>query len=93
MKNPLVSILIASYNKEKYVNRCIKSCLSQTYKNIEIIFFDDNSNDSSIEEIEKFKNIKVIKNKTQTKYGSINQMNAFKRCIEESTGEVIFFFR
>ena len=34
MKNPLVSILIASYNKEKYVNRCIKSCLSQTYKNI-----------------------------------------------------------
>ena len=37
-KNPLVSILIASYNKEKYVKRCITSSLNQTYKNLEIIF-------------------------------------------------------
>ena len=86
-----VSVVIANYNNAKFIRECINSLYSQTYKNIEIIFFDDNSNDSSIEEIEKFKNIKVIKNKTQTKYGSINQMNAFKRCIEESTGEVIFF--
>ena len=42
-KKPLVSILVASYNKEKYVKRCIKSCKSQTYNNIEVIFYDDGS--------------------------------------------------
>ena len=41
MEKPLVSILIASYNKEKFVKRCIKSCLNQSYKNIDIIFVDD----------------------------------------------------
>ena len=46
-KKPLVSILIASYNKEKYVNRCINSCLLQNYKNIEVIFYDDGSKDNS----------------------------------------------
>ena len=63
MKNPLVSILIASYNKEKYVNRCIKSCLSQTYKNIEIIFIDDGSKDSSYKIAKEFKGIKAYKKK------------------------------
>ena len=48
-KKPLVSILIASYNKEKYVKRCINSCKTQTYNNIEIIFYDDGSKDNSYE--------------------------------------------
>ena len=43
MRNPLVSILIACYNREKYIDRCIKSCLDQTYKNLEIVFVDDSS--------------------------------------------------
>ena len=46
-KKPLVSILIASYNKERYVKRCINSCKIQTYDNIEIIFYDDGSEDNS----------------------------------------------
>ena len=37
MEKPLVSILIASYNKEKYLKRCLESCLKQTYKNIEMV--------------------------------------------------------
>ena len=40
-KKPLVSILIASYNKERYVKRCINSCKIQTYDNIEIIFYHE----------------------------------------------------
>ena len=85
------SVLIANYNSEKFIQDCISSLYSQTYKDIEIIFFDDNSNDNSINEIEKFKNIKVIRNKIQTEYGSINQMNAFKKSFEISTGDIIFF--
>ena len=53
MKNKLnnvkVSVLIANYNNEKYINKCISSLLEQTYKNLEIIFIDDYSNDNSLE--------------------------------------------
>ena len=85
------SVVIANYNNGKFINECINSLNSQTYNNIEIIFFDDNSHDNSIEIIEKFKNVKVIKNNIQTNFGSINQINAFKKSIELCTGDVIFF--
>ena len=85
------SIVIANYNNAQFINECINSLNSQTYNNIEIIFFDDNSQDNSIEIIEKFKNVKVVKNDIQTNFGSINQINAFKKGIELSTGDVIFF--
>ena len=85
------SVVIANYNNAKFIQDCINSLNSQTYNNIEIIFFDDNSSDNSINIIEKFKNVKVIKNKVQTNFGSINQMNAFKKAVELSSGDVIFF--
>ena len=84
------SIVIANYNNSNFIEECINSLTSQTYKNIEIIFFDDNSQDNSIDIIKKFTFVKVIKNNTQTKYGSLNQMNAFKRSIQMSTGDIIF---
>ena len=84
------SVVIANYNNAKYIEECISSLNSQTYNNIEIIFFDDNSKDNSLENIKKFKNIKIIKNNSQTNFGSFNQMNAFKKSIELSTGDIIF---
>ena len=86
-----ISVVIANYNSSNYIEQCINSLKSQTYQDIEIIFFDDNSSDNSIDEIKKFSNIKVIENKNQTKYGSLNQLNAFKESINQSTGELIFF--
>jgi glycosyltransferase involved in cell wall biosynthesis len=85
------SVVIANYNNAKYINDCINSLISQSYKNIEIIFFDDNSKDNSIETIKKFDNIKIIENSSQTNFGSFNQMNAFKKAIEASNGDIIFF--
>ncbi len=85
------SVVIANFNNAKFIKDCINSLNSQTYNNIEIIFFDDNSQDNSIEIIEKFKNVKVIKNNFQSKFGSMNQMNAFQKAIELSNGEIIFF--
>ena len=84
------SVVIANYNNSKFINECIESLKKQTYQNIEIIFFDDNSSDNSLEVIKKFENIKIIENKSQTKFGSFNQMNAFKKSIQSSTGEIIF---
>jgi len=46
---PLVSIIINCYNGEAYLNECIKSVLFQTYKNWEIIFWDNRSKDKSAE--------------------------------------------
>ena len=59
---PLVSILIPSYNSEKYINSTINSALNQTYGNIEIIIVDDGSTDSTLKIVNSFKapNIKLI---------------------------------
>ena len=89
-KEPLVSILIANYNNSSYIQQCIDSLNSQTYKNLEIIFFDDNSSDNSIEQIKQFSNVKIIENKIQTKFGSLNQLNAFKKAVEISRGDLVF---
>lgn len=57
MKSPLVSIIIPVYNNEKTLDRAIKSALSQSYKNTEIIIIDDNSSDSSSQIYNKYKPI------------------------------------
>lgn len=49
-----VSIIVAVYNAEKYLERCMKSLLAQTLREIEIICVNDGSTDSSLEILEKY---------------------------------------
>lgn len=48
MNNPLISILVPIYGVEKYIKRCAISLFEQTYKNIEFVFVNDCTCDSSI---------------------------------------------
>lgn len=42
-----ISVILPTYNSEKYIEKCVKSILNQTYSNIELIIIDDNSTDST----------------------------------------------
>lgn len=43
----LISVIIPVYNVEKYLEKCVKSVINQTYKNLEIILVDDGAKDNS----------------------------------------------
>lgn len=65
----LISIIVPIYNAEKYIEKCIESILSQTYKNLEIILIDDGSPDKCGDICDKYakedKRIKVIHKKNE----------------------------
>ena len=87
-KNPLISVIINCHNGEKYLDNCIKSVLNQTYKNWEIIFFDNNSSDKSRKQIKSYNDprIKYFRsNKTYTLYKARNL------AVHKSNAEFITF--
>lgn len=58
MKNEfLVSIVLCTYNGEKYLDEQLSSLINQTYKNIEIIICDDCSTDNTINILENYKHL------------------------------------
>lgn len=44
---PMISVVVAIYQVEKYIKKCLDSIISQTYQNLQIILVDDGSEDSS----------------------------------------------
>ncbi len=53
-KGPMVSVIIPSYNGERFIGEAIESVLNQTYQNFEIIIVDDGSTDGSKSVIKPF---------------------------------------
>lgn len=87
MTNPLVTIYITSHNYEDYIADAIESVLSQTYPNIELIIFDDNSSDNSPSVIKEFKdndNVNVI---LSNKKNGLRK--ASNECIKSANGEYV----
>lgn len=60
IKKPLVTIYITNHNYGKYIDKAIRSVLSQSLKEFELIIIDDGSNDNSLKIIGKYKKNKKI---------------------------------
>ncbi|MBQ4531282.1 MAG: glycosyltransferase [Lachnospiraceae bacterium] len=72
MKQPLVSVVMPSYNHREFVGRAIESVLAQTYKNFEFIIADDGSTDDSPELIKQYDDcrIKFIRFEQNSAFGA-----------------------
>ena len=66
---PEVSVILATYNRAKYLTECLQSVLNQTYQDWEFIVVDDGSQDNTFEIInpylEKFSKIRYLKHKNR----------------------------
>ncbi|MEG1719457.1 MAG: glycosyltransferase [Clostridia bacterium] len=88
--NKIISIVIPVFNAESYLEKCLDSILSQTYKDIEIVCINDGSTDSSGEILAKYKgkykdklNVITIENEGQS--------NARNVGIQMAKGDFISF--
>lgn len=69
-----ISIIIPNYNGEKILENCLNSLYEQTFNNFDIIVIDNDSKDKSIEILQGYNNIKIIKNKANFGFAkAINQ--------------------
>lgn len=85
----MVSIVVALYNKEKYIRACLQSILSQSFKEIEVVVVNDGSTDHSLKIVEEFSDkderIKIVTKKNSGLSAARNTG------IETSTGEFLMF--
>ncbi|MFH1244421.1 MAG: glycosyltransferase [bacterium] len=86
--NPLVSILIPTYNREAYLGDAINSALNQTYPNIEIIVHDDASTDQTIELLSLYHDPHLRVIRTDTNHGMIGGWNYI---VQQARGEYLKF--
>lgn len=86
--NPLVSVVMATYNRPEGVAIAIESILNQTYKNFEFIIIDDGSSDDTAKIVKKYakkdKRIVFLKNKENK--GLIYSLN---RGLDKAKGKYI----
>lgn len=67
MNNPVISVVLPTYNGSKYIRQSIESCLNQTFRNFELIIVNDCSTDETPAIIEEYarkdERVKTIHNK------------------------------
>ena len=84
----LISIIMNCHNGEKYLRHSIRSILNQKYKNWELIFWDNRSNDNSKKILLSFKD-KRIKYFCSKKFNSLYKSRNL--AIKKSSGKFISF--
>jgi glycosyltransferase involved in cell wall biosynthesis len=88
MNNPLVSIIIPTYNRPKYLRRAIESTLKQTHNNIEVLVIDDYSNYNPLTLIEEFNDNRIKYYRNSFNQGSVYSRN---RGLSICSGDYINF--
>lgn len=56
----MISVIIPTFNEEKYVGKCIEGIKSQTFRDYEVIIVDGKSADKTVEAIKRISDFKVI---------------------------------
>jgi len=89
-QRPKISICVPTYNGEKYLKETLKSILSQTYNNYEVLIVDDQSTDNTWEISKDFFNrdSRIQTYKNNENLGLVENWN---RCIELASGDWIKF--
>ncbi|MBU3606069.1 glycosyltransferase family 2 protein [Polynucleobacter sp. MWH-Creno-3A4] len=83
---PLVSVLMPAFNSELYIAEAINSILNQTYRNIELIIFDDGSTDKTRELIESYQDPRIVRMFSDTNLGVVRARNEM---IDRAAGQYI----
>jgi glycosyltransferase involved in cell wall biosynthesis len=88
INNPLISIIMNCYNGERYLQEALDSVINQTYKNWELIFWDNQSTDKSASIVNSCndKRIKYFYSKKHTLLYKARNL-----AIEKSQGEYLAF--
>lgn len=83
-----VSVIIPTFNSEKFIKRAIYSVLIQSYEDFELIIVDDCSTDNTIKIIESFNDdrIKIVKHDVNTGVGIARQTG-----LKYTTGDFVLF--
>lgn len=87
MHNPLISVVLLTYNHEKFVAEAIQSTLNQTYQNFELIIVDNGSTDRTGDIAQSFKDARIRYHRQSNEGPSLG----LNRGISLSTGEYIAF--
>ncbi|QXH36260.1 glycosyltransferase [Pseudomonas muyukensis] len=83
---PLVTVIIASYNHGPYIEESILSVLNQTYPNIELLVVDDGSPDDSVERIQRLQEKHGFDFRVQKNMGLTHTLNS---AVARAKGELI----
>lgn len=79
MSNDLVSIIMLSRNKGRYVAESVRSVIAQTYQNWELIFMDDSSKDDTISQMMDLMDEAKVKAHSTTSTGSATGSRTMSR--------------
>ncbi len=87
-KNPKISVIIPTYNREKLISKSVKSVLNQSYENIELIVVDDESTDNTEKVLKQIKDKRLKYIKLKKNSGACHARNYG---IKKATGDYIAF--